>query len=76
MLEGLEPPKNKAVYCKVDQMRETLSSEDFEILIAAIDDRDKWPAKTLQNSLRQRGVSIADTTISKHRLRACACYRD
>lgn len=76
MLEGLEPPKNKAVYCKVEQMRETLATEDYEILIAAVDDAKKWPAKTLQNALRQRGVSLADTTITKHRLRTCACFRD
>lgn len=76
MLEGLEPPKNKAVYCKVDLMKETLSSEDYAIFIAAVDDKDKWPAKTLTNALRQRGVSVADTTISKHRQRACACFRD
>ena len=75
MLEGLEPLKSKAVYCKVDQMRNTLSAEDYAIFIAAVDDKDKWPAKTLTNALRQRGVSVADTTITKHRQRACACHR-
>lgn len=75
MLEGLEPPKSKAVYCKVDQMQNTLSAEDYAIFIAAVDDKDKWPAKTLTNALRQRGVSVADTTITKHRQRACACHR-
>ena len=75
MLEGLEPPTNKSVYCKVDQMKDTLSAEDYAIFIAAVDDKDKWPAKTLTNALRQRGVSVADTTITKHRQRACACHR-
>lgn len=75
MLENLEPPKNKAVYCKIHQVLEALEESDKEILTAALADRKKWPAKTLSNALRQRGVSIADTTISKHRLKTCACYR-
>lgn len=76
MLEGLEPPKNKSVYCKIELMRDELSEDDYAIFIAAVDDLNKWPAKTLTNSLRQRGVSVADTTITKHRQKACACYRD
>ena len=75
MLEGLEPPKSKSVYCKVAQTLEKLDENDAAILIAALADVHRWGAKTLQNSLRERGLSLADTTISKHRNKTCACYR-
>ena len=75
MLEGLTPPANKAVYCKVDQVLQTLEDADKQILADAIANTVTWPAKTLSKELRLRGVSMADTTISKHRAKTCACYR-
>lgn len=76
MLEGLEPPKNRIFTCKVDLLKETLEEADYKILLQAINDKNRWPAKTLQAALRERGLSLADTTISKHRQQVCACYRD
>lgn len=75
MLENLEPPQNKAVYCKIDQLAAELDEADAKILMDAIDDKARWGARTLATALRQRGVSVADTTISKHRNKGCACYR-
>lgn len=75
MLEGLTPPKPKSEYCKIDLLRKDLSEKDYKILIEAIDNHDAWGARTLSNTLRQRGVSVADTTITKHRKKACACFR-
>jgi hypothetical protein len=75
MLEGLEPPKNKAVFCKVNDVMNELEEADVQILQAALADTDRWKHKTLSNALRAKGISLADTTISKHRLRVCACYR-
>ena len=75
MLEGLEPPKNKAVFCKVNDVMNELEEADVQILQAALADTDRWKHKTLSNALIAKGVSLADTTISKHRLRVCACYR-
>ena len=76
MLEGLTPPANAAVYCKVDQVLQTLDEADKKILSDAIANKDLWPAKTLSKQLRLRGISMADTTLSKHRANTCACYRD
>lgn len=76
MLEGLTPPKNAAVYCRIDQLQEQMSDKDKEIFINAINDDKSWSANALSRALRQRGVSVADTTISKHRSKSCACYRD
>ena len=75
MLEGLTPPKNKTVYCKIEQTVSSLSEADAKILTEAIENTDAWGSRTLSTALRERGISIADTTISKHRSRTCACYR-
>ena len=76
MLEGLAPPKNRAVYCRIADLAAEMSAADKEIFITAIEDKDLWSANSLSTALRQRGVSVADTTIAKHRNRACACFRD
>lgn len=75
MLEGLTPPVNKAVYCKVAQVMEELEESDAKILQDALDDTARWKNKTLSNALRTKGLSLADTTLSKHRAKTCACYR-
>ena len=76
MLEGLAPPKNRAVYCRIADLAAEMSAADKEIFITAIEDKELWSANSLSTALRQRGVSVADTTIAKHRNRACACFRD
>ena len=76
MLEGLAPPKNRAVYCRIADLAAEMSAADKEIFITAIEDKEVWSANSLSTALRQRGVSVADTTIAKHRNRACACFRD
>lgn len=76
MLEGLKPPPNRAYYCRVSQVLADLDQTDSEILTQAIADDHSWPAKTLANALRERGVSLADTTISRHRKKICACGRN
>ena len=75
MLEGLIPPPNKSEYCKVADVLSGLSKEDRVILETALADTQKWKHKTLSNALRQKGLSLADTTIAKHRLQTCACFR-
>lgn len=75
MLEGLEPVKSKSEYCKIQQTLETLDAKDQKILTDALADKDRWSDKGLSTALRQRGLSIADTTLSKHRKQICACYR-
>jgi hypothetical protein len=76
MLEGLKPPPNKVYYCRVSQVLAELDQADQEILDQAIADYRSWPAKTLQKALRERGLTLADTTITKHRNQLCACAKD
>jgi hypothetical protein len=76
MLEGLQPPKRN-FSCKVNTLKDELEDKDYKILLSAIDsDKAVWPAKTLSNELSKRGVHLVDTTITKHRLKQCWCYRD
>ena len=76
MLDGMKPPRTKAIYCKIDDLSQSLDDNDRAIFFAAIDDHDGWGARTLSTELRKRGLSVADTTITRHRQRVCACYRD
>ena len=76
MLEDLVPPKNKAVYCKINQILAELDDKDQAILNGALANAEVWSANSLSAELRKRGISVADTTITKHRNKTCACYRD
>lgn len=75
MLEGLTPAQNRSVYCKIDMIKSTLEPEDQKILETSVNDYETWSSKGLSKALRERGISVADTTITKHRERLCACYR-
>jgi PP-loop superfamily ATP-utilizing enzyme len=75
MLENLEPIKNRVYYCKVDILKDELSEEDYKILTEAVNNKEKWQARTLSRALLERGLKLADTTIGKHRNKECACFR-
>lgn len=73
-LDGLTPHV-KEVSCKVRMLLITLSEQDQEVLATAVHDEQRWPARTLSNSLKQRGVSLTDLTITKHRRGFCSCSK-
>ena len=75
MLEGMTPPTPGSLTCKVKTTADGLDEKDRAVFVDAIIDTKLWPANTLSNSLRQRGVSIADVTITKHRRQVCSCFR-
>lgn len=72
MLEGLEPPV-KAFSCKVGTVLESLEPQDFEILSKALQDEGTWPAWTLSQALKSRGLQVGDTPIRNHRRGSCRC---
>lgn len=76
MLEGLTPPRNRTVFCKVDDWLGKLNESDRKILTDALADLNTWPHSTLARALRAKGVDISDTTIGKHRNKDCACYKE
>lgn len=72
MLEGLTPITSETK-CKVGQLLDTLDESDEKILQAALDDTDTWSALALKNALMQRGISVGDVVIGKHRRGLCVC---
>lgn len=76
MLEGLKPPPNRSYFCRVAQVLEELNQTDKDILTEALSDIQSWPAKTLSNALKERNLSLADTTITRHRQLICQCRRE
>ena len=73
MLEGLEPPKRNYT-CRIKVLSDQLDKKDSTIFLEAVNSPDKWPAKTLQNALKERGIILADTVITKHRQQLCRCF--
>ena len=74
MLEGLEPKKRHTA-CAVRKLMDTLGDKDSQILTDAVADVATWTSNSLSWALRQRGIIVADHTITKHRNRICVCYR-
>jgi hypothetical protein len=72
LLDGLEPHK-KARPCRVRSLLAELEKKDADILASALQSPDLWPAKTLSNALKQRGVLLSDSAITHHRSKACSC---
>lgn len=74
MLDGLQPPK-RVFSCRVRSVLETLEAKDKKILETALASVDLWPARTLSNELKKRGLVLSDSAISTHRKTACSCGR-
>lgn len=74
MLEDLTPRKRE-FNCRVRSVGLALEAKDKKILETAIESVDVWPAKTLSNELKRRGLLLSDSAISNHRKKACACFR-
>lgn len=74
LLEGLKPVSQDKP-CRIGKLLTSLEAADQVILKAALEDIDQWPANTLSKALAERGLTVADGTISKHRRNLCACQR-
>ena len=75
MLEGLSP-KTKARPCATQALINSLDEKDKKILIDAINDSQIWSSSALSKALKERGIVIADHSITKHRNKICVCSRD
>lgn len=73
MLETLTP---KGQGCQVVKVWHGLDDADRNIYVAAIRDEASWPAQTLENELRIRGVKVSDDAIRAHRRRICSCEKE
>lgn len=73
MLEDLTPP-TRTYSCKVATTAATLDEKDSKILLDAVDNPE-WQFKSLSNALADKGLTIVDTAIARHRRRQCGCFR-
>lgn len=76
MLEGLAPRPNRHIGpCTIFQRADELLDEaDKKILIEALDNK-MFSNINLAEQLTQRGFSISETVIRKHRVGKCSCAR-
>lgn len=72
LLDGLEPQK-KSRPCRVRSVMAELDVKDAAVLSTAIQSPDLWPARTLSNALKQRGVLLSDSAVTHHRSGGCSC---
>ena len=72
ILDGLQPHQ-KSRPCRVRTLMAELDKKDAATLDTALKSPDLWPAKTLSNALKIRGVLLSDNGISNHRKGACSC---
>lgn len=73
-LDDLVPPVKK-YSCKVRTILSDLDDTDKKILNDALANETRWPAKTLSNALKGRGISIIDVSLTRHREGMCSCSR-
>ena len=75
MLENLKPSQ-RIRPCKVRTVMAELEQMDAEILEAAVMDSAKWGIKTLSVELQKHGITLSENPISKHRAKACSCWKN
>jgi hypothetical protein len=73
LLDDLTPPV-KIWPCQVQKVAESLDPKDAEILLAAVVNPE-WKYQALEMALRDKGISLGQTGIKRHRLRTCSCGR-
>lgn len=60
--------------CAVRRLAETLDKEDAQILYDAVMNK-AWAYYTLETALAQKGLTLGQSSIKKHRLKNCSCWR-
>ena len=74
MLEDLSLPIRKFP-CKVRTVKSELSEKDAAILETAVMN-PVWPCRTLENELSNKGVTVSEKSIKRHREKRCSCWKD
>jgi hypothetical protein len=73
LLSDLELPKRKWP-CAVRSVSNSLEAEDKEILLAAVMNPE-WQYSSLERALAEKGVTLSQNTIKRHRLKGCSCWK-
>lgn len=66
------PPLVKGPACSVATTLEQLNDEDKAALEAVLTDR-RWRSTDISTQLEAEGISLASSTIARHRRGACKC---
>jgi hypothetical protein len=64
--------KRRETDCRVAKIAKSLPESDAADLLKACDD-PMTPYLAIVRALKNRGISIADVTIRRHRLKGCTC---
>jgi hypothetical protein len=73
MLEGMTPPVKESL-CAVMVRAADLEPADLKILLDSLEDK-RWSNNALATELTARGFEISESTVRKHRNKACACVK-
>jgi hypothetical protein len=73
LLDDLKPPV-KVWPCQVKKVSEGLDPKDAAILLAAVANPE-WKYLALEMALRDKGITLGQTGIKRHRLGTCSCGR-
>lgn len=66
------PPLIKGPACSVATTLEQLNNEDRATLEAVLADK-RWRSTDIAAQLEAEGISVSDSTLSRHRRGACKC---
>ena len=67
-------PEHRKYSCKIRTICETLDIEDSVILNSAAMNPE-WAVVGLSTALNKKGISISPSVITKHREKACSCWK-
>jgi hypothetical protein len=73
MLEDLAKP-DRLYSCAVRNVLATLDAADQKILIAAVMD-ETWKMSTLESALANKGITLGQGAIKRHRFGSCSCSK-
>ena len=74
LLSDLKEPPKRDWGCAVRSLAATLDKADAEILLDAVLN-PAWQYYTLEQELQKRGLRLSQSTIKRHRLKNCSCWR-
>lgn len=72
MLEDLSPYTYERA-CKVRTVANKLEDKDKALLYKYIEDERTWSALGLSKALSEKGISLSDQVIKRHRTKRCSC---
>jgi hypothetical protein len=67
-------PEHRKYSCKIRTVCETLNDEDSTILNSAAMNPE-WSVGGLVAALNKKGISLSPSVITKHRAKACSCWK-